>query len=357
MARKGVLEPLVLTDAERQELERWKRRPKTEQRLAQRAKIILRCAMGLMNQEVAEELKTRPTTVGKWRQRFLESRLEGLNDEARSGAPRTVSDDQVEMVITKTLESTPSNATHWSTRSMAEATGLSNATVSRVWKAFGLKPHLQHTFKLSEDLFFIEKVRDIVGLYMNPPERAIVFCVDEKSQIQALDRTQPLLPMTPYQVETRTHDYVRKGTTSLFAALNVATGEVIGRCHKRHRHQEFLKFLKHLNSQVAREPGQTLHLILDNYGTHKAPAVRRWFLKHPEYVLHFTPTSSSWLNLIERFFSEITTKRIRRGTFKSVANLESAIRDYLKHHNQNPKPFRWTKTPEHIFRKLEKLQS
>lgn len=356
MARKSALEPLVLSDAERKELQAWLRRPKTQQRLAQRATIILRCATGLMNQEVAEALNIRPATVGKWRQRFLRSRLEGLCDDPRSGTPRTVSEEQVNEVIRRTLETKPPNATHWSTRSMAEATGLSGPTIYRIWKAFGLKPHLQKTFKLSEDLFFTEKVRDIVGLYMSPPERAIVLCVDEKSAIQALDRTQPMLPMTPYQIETHTHDYKRNGITSLFAALNTATGEVIGSCHPRHRHQEFLKFLKHLDKQIVRQPGDTIHLVLDNYATHKAPAVRKWFLKHPEYVLHFTPTSSSWLNLVERFFSEITTKRIRRGTFKSVAQLEEAIEDYLEHHNQNPKPFRWTKTADYIFQKLSKLQ-
>ena len=255
----------------------------------------------------------------------------------------------------RTLESKPKTATHRSTRGLAGELGLSQSSVGRIWRAFGLKPHKAGTFKLSNDPFFVEKVRDVVGLYMSPPERAIVLCVDEKSQVQALDRTQPLLPLKPGQAERHTHDYVRNGTTSLFAALNVATGEVIGKCHRRHRHQEFLKFLEEVDAKLTREPGVEVHLVLDNYATHKTPAVKRWFLRHPEYHLHFTPTSSSWLNQVERFFGEITEKRIRRGVFRSVQALESAIREYLEHHNANPKPFKWTADADLILNRIKKV--
>jgi transposase len=259
----------------------------------------------------------------------------------------------VEEVITRTLESKPDNATHWSTRSMAARTGLSQSAVVRIWQAFGLKPHLTETFKLSTDPFFIEKVRDVVGLYLSPPERALVLCVDEKSQVQALDRTQPLLPLGPGQAERRTHDYARHGTTSLFAALDVATGQVIGKCYRRHRQQEFVRFLEEIDAAVPHEEGLQIHLVLDNYGTHKTPRVKRWLQRHPRYVVHFTPTSGSWLNQVERFFGELTDKRIRRGVFRSVAALEAAIKDYLEKHNQNPKPFVWTATAELIFSKLK----
>lgn len=352
MTRKSALKPLAISKEVKSQLERWARRGKSQQRLALRARIILRCATGLSNTEVAEELGIRLSTVGKWRARFLQEQLQGLYDEPRSGAPRSVGDDRIEEVIAKTLETTPKDATHWSTRSMAAATGMSNATVSRIWRAFGLKPHRQKTFKLSTDPEFVGKLRDVVGLYMNPPDHAVVFCLDEKSQIQALDRTQPLLPMTPGQVERRTHDYARHGTTSLFAALNAATGQVIGKCQRRHRHQEFLKFLQHLDQQIVHKPNQAIHLIMDNYGTHKAPAVKRWFLRHPEYVVHFTPTSASWANLVERFFAEITRKRIRRGAFRSVTSLETAIREYLTVHNKAPKPFVWTATADYILQKI-----
>jgi len=344
---------LVLSGEERLELERLARRPKTQQRLAVRAKIVLACAEGSSNIEVADELGISRFTVGKWRSRFVQRRLEGLVDEPRPGTPRTIKDAEVERVITTTLESKPTNATHWSTRSMAKATGMSQTAIVRIWRTFGLQPHRTETFKLSEDPYFIEKVRDVVGLYINPPEHAIVLCVDEKSQVQALDRTQPLLPLHPGQAERRTHDYVRHGITSLFAALNAATGAVIGKCLRRHRHQEFLQFLRHLDATVERPDGTTIHLILDNYGTHKTPAVQRWFARHPQYHLHFTPTSASWLNMVERFFAEITEKRIRRGVFRSVRALEDAILDYLEQHNQAPKPFIWTADADLILKKVQ----
>lgn len=350
-------EALTLTDDERQKLQSWARRGKTAQRLALRARIILACAELPLNKDVARKLQVRATTVGKWRARFLVRRLDGLTDEPRPGAPRKITDAHVEDVITRTLESKPKNATQWSTRDMAKASGLSQSAISRIWRAFGLKPHRTETFKLSTDPYFVEKVRDVVGLYLNPPDKAIVLCVDEKSQVQALDRTQPLLPMEPGQAERGTHDYVRHGVTSLFAALDVATGKVIGTCSARHRQQEFLKFLKHLDATIVKQPGVTVHLVMDNYSTHKTPSIKRWFLKHPEYHLHFTPTSSSWLNQVERFFAEITRKRIRRGAFRSVKQLEQAIMDYLAEHNANPKPFVWTATADLILERVTKVCS
>ena len=346
---------LVLSGDESQTLKTWASRPKSTQRLATRARIVLACAEGLDNKSVAARLRVCTATVGTWRRRFVERRLEGLADEPRPGAPRKITDADVERVVTRTLETKPKAATHRSTRGMAEIAGLSPSSVGRIWRAFGLKPHRTSSFKLSTDPYFVEKVRDVVGLYMSPPERALVLCVDEKSQVQALDRTQPLLPMTPGKGERPTHDYVRNGTTSLFAALNVATGEVIGQCHRRHRQQEFLKFLNEMDSKLTREPGVEIHLVLDNYGTHKTAAVKRWFLRHPEYHLHFTPTSGSWLNLVERFFGEITEKRIRRGAFRSVAALEAAIREYLEHHNASPKPFRWTADADLILDRVKKV--
>lgn len=346
---------LLLTDDEQQTLQTWASRPKSAQRTATRARIVLACAEGLDNTQVAAKLGVCSATVGTWRRRFVERRLEGLVDEPRPGAPRTVTDADVERVVTRTLETKPKTATHWSTRGLAEELGLSQSTVSRVWRAFGLKPHKAETFKLSTDPYFVEKVRDVVGLYMSPPDNAVVLCVDEKSQVQALDRTQPLLPMRPGQAERHTHDYVRNGTTSLFAALNVATGEVIGKCHRRHRHQEFLKFLDEVDSRVVKQPGVEIHLVLDNYATHKTPAVKRWFLRHPEYRLHFTPTSGSWLNLVERFFAEITEKRIRRGAFRSVVALEAAIREYLERHNASPKPFVWTADADLILDRIKRV--
>jgi transposase len=347
------LPPLNLSALERQKLRTWANRPTSAQRLALRSRIVLACAEGLSNLQVAQQLHLTSATVGKWRLRFLNYRLEGLADEPRPGAPRTVSDAQVEDVVTRTLETQPDNATHWSTRRMAKATGLSQSAVVRIWHAFGLKPHLTETFKLSTDPFFVEKVRDVVGVYLNPPDKAVVLCVAEKSQVQALDRTQPLLPLGPGQVERQTHDYVRHGTTSLFAALEVATGRVIGECYRRHRHQEFVKFLTVVDAAVPTEDGVSIHLILDNYSTHKTPAVKRWLRRHPRYVLHFTPTSGSWLNLVERFFGQITEQRLRRGVFSSVAELERAIKGYLAKHNQDPKPFIWTASAELIFAKIK----
>ena len=347
--------PLCLSDDERAKLETWASRPKSTQRLALRARIILACSEGLDNGEVADRLRINRVTVGKWRARFLEDRLDGLADEPRPGTPRTITDTMVEQVLTKTLEEKPKAGTHWSTRSMAEAVGLSQTAVVRIWGAFGLKPHLAETFKFSNDPYFVEKVRDVVGLYISPPEKAIVLSVDEKSQVQALDRTQPLLPMAPGQAERGTHDYVRNGTTSLFAALNVATGEVIGKCYRRHRQQEFLRFLEEIDAKMPKEPGISIHIVLDNYGTHKTARVKRWFERHPEYRLHFTPTSGSWLNQVERFFAEITEKRIRRGAFRSVAALEKAIMEYLAHHNEDPRPFVWTADADLILRRVQKV--
>ena len=353
MAKRIYKAELVLSDEERSELQRLARRRKTAQALALRARIILRCADDDSSHlEIAEELGVSNVTVGKWRRRFVERRVDGLLDEPRPGQPRTITDEDVERVVVMTLEQKPKNATHWSVRSMAEAAGLSRSAVARIWNAFGLQPHRQETFKLSEDPLFVEKVRDVVGLYMNPPEHALVLCIDEKSQCQALDRSQPLLPMLPGQAERRTHDYYRHGTTSLFAALDVATGRVIGKCHRRHRHQEFLKFLKHIDQTIDKQEGQEIHLVMDNYGTHKTPAVMRWFQRHPEYHIHFTPTSASWLNQVERFFAAITEKRIRRGVFKSLPALEKAIKEYLEEHNKEPKPFVWTADADNILRRV-----
>jgi transposase len=305
--------PVALSDDERGKLASWAARPTSAQRLALRARIILAAAGGHTNAAIAADLRVTPPTVRKWRQRFAECRLDGLADEPRPGAPRSITDAQVELAVGRTLESKPKDATHWSTRGLAAELGLSQTAVSRIWRAFGLKPHLSETFKLSTDPFFVEKVRDVVGLYMAPPERAIVLCVDEKSQVQALDRSQPSQPLLPGRAEKASHDYVRHGTTSLFGALNVATGEVIGQCHRRHRHEEFLAFLDHVAATLVREPGVAVHVVMDNYGTHKHPKTREWFVRHPDFIPHFTPTSASWLNQVERFFAEITEKRIRRG--------------------------------------------
>jgi transposase len=346
---------LTLSDHERQTLETWASRPKSTQRLARRARIVLACAAGRANQEVATRIRVHTATVGKWRKRFLDDRLDGLADEPRPGAPRPITDAVVERVVTKTLEEKPKAGTHWSTRGMAQASGLSQSAIVRIGNALGLKPHRSATFKLSTDPYFVEKVRDVVGLSMNPPDNAIVLSVDEKSQVQAWDRTQPLLPMTPGQAERRTPDYVRNGTTALFAALTVATGQVIGQCYRRHRPQEFLKVLNQIDAQIAREPGVEIPLILDNYGTHKTPAVKRWCAPHPEYHLHFTPTSGSWLNQVERFFAAITDQRIRRGVFRSVVALEKAILEYLAHHNENPKPFVWTADADLILNRVKEV--
>jgi transposase len=342
-----------LSAAESEELHRWLRRPKTAQALALRARIVLACAEGHNNTAVAASVKASLPTVGKWRRRFAKMRLDGLLDEPRPGAPRKISDEDVERVITLTLESKPRGATHWSTYSMAEASGMSQSAVSRIWRAFALQPHRTGTFKLSTDPFFIEKVRDIVGLYLDPPDRAMVLCVDEKSQIQALDRTQPLLPMRPGQIERRTHDYERHGTTSLFAALDVKTGRVIGECRRRHRAREFKAFLTTIDAAVPRD--LDVHLILDNSSTHKTPAIRRWLARRPRYQVHFTPTSSSWINLVERWFAAITEKQIRRGVFRSTRELERAIRLYVEVHNEKPKPFVWTKTADQILESVARF--
>ena len=338
---------LVLSTEEQEALERWIRRPKTAQALAQRARIVLACAAGKTNTAVATELGLTKQTVGKWRTRFAEQRLDGLLDEPRPGAPRSITDANVERVLTLTLETTPTDATHWSTRSMAQRSGLSQSAVSRIWRAFALQPHRTETFKLSKDPLFIEKVRDIVGLYLEPPDRALVLCVDEKTQIQALDRQAPLLPMRPGQVERRTHDYSRHGTTSLFAALDVATGKVIGSCHLRHCSVEFRKFLDRIDAAVP--PDLDVHLVMDNYGTHKTALVRRWFAKRPRFHVHFTPKGASWINLVERWFAELTQKQIRRGIHRSTLQLEAAIKDYLRIYSRNPKPFIWTKTADEIL--------
>jgi transposase len=347
--------PITLTDDERAKLADWARRPTSAQRLALRAKIVLAAADGQANAAIADQLRVTVPTVRKWRDRFSTRRLEGVVDEPRPGTPRTITDTQVESAITRTLESKPANATHWSTRALASELGLSQTAVVRIWHAFGLKPHRRSSFKLSTDPFFVEKVRDIVGLYMAPPQRAVVLCVDEKSQVQALDRTQPIQPLLPGRSEKAGHDYVRHGTTSLFAALDVATGKVIGTCSQRHRHQEFLAFLDHIDTTLVRQEYTAIHVVMDNYGTHKHQRVRDWFVRHPAFVPHFTPTSSSWLNQVERFFAQITERRIRRGAFKSVAELEQAIEDYLRLHNKQPRPFVWTKSADVILNKVRKL--
>jgi transposase len=345
------LEPLLLSDEERRVLEGWARRRKTAQALALRSRIVLACAGGAPVSTVAGELGVSRTTVAKWRSRFLAARLEGLSDEPRPGRPRTVSDEHVERVITATLEQPPPNGdTHWSTRSMARSAGISQSAVSRIWRAFGLKPHIIQTWKLSTDPQFIDKVRDVVGLYMAPPEDALVLCVDEKSQIQALDRTAPCLPMLPTTPARMTHDYVRNGTTSLFAALDLASGSVIAQHYRRHRHQEFLRFLKLIDAAVPKD--LDLHLVLDNYATHKTPEIHKWLLRHPRFHLHFTPTSSSWLNLVERWFAELTNRKLRRSAHRSVTELEAGIRKWVNEWNKDPKPFVWTKTADEILETL-----
>jgi transposase len=347
------LSPLTLLPAERQALLNWTRRPKTAQALALRARIVLFCATGLSNTAVARRLHVTGATVCKWRQRFVQFRLDGLLDEPRPGTSRRLSDAEVERVLARTLETQPEAATHWSTRSLAQATGLSQSSVSRIWRAFSLQPHRSESFKLSRDPLFIEKVRDIVGLYLNPPERALVLCVDEKSQIQALDRTAPLLPMRPGQIERRSHDYQRHGTTSLFAAFDVASGKVLGQLHRRHRSREFRRFLDSIERNVP--AALEVHLILDNYGTHKTQLIRRWLAKRPRFHLHFTPTSASWLNLVERWFAELTEKQIRRGVHRSTLQLENAIRHFIEHHNQHPKPFVWTKSADQILESVARF--
>jgi transposase len=343
----SVLARVDLAADERAQLELWTRRRMSVQALAMRSRIVLLAADGLNNTEIARELKIHRNVAGKWRARFLEHRLDGLLDEPRPGRPRTITDDQVEEVVIKTLETAPRDATHWSTRSMAREVGLTQSAVLRIWKAFGLQPHRRETWKLSKDPQFIDKVRDIVGLYLNPPERAVVLCVDEKSQIQALDRTAPILPMLPGTPERATHDYKRAGTSSLYAALDLTTGKVIGRLHSRHRAIEFKQFLQALDREVPAH--LDVHLVLDNSSTHKTPAIQRWLAAHPRFVLHFTPTSASWLNLVERWFAELTNKLLRRGAHRSVRQLNADIRAWIDGWNDNPRPFVWTKTADEIL--------
>ncbi len=343
---------LELTDAEREELRRLVRRRSTSQSLAVRARIVLLCERGDSNCDVSEQTGISALTVGKWRQRYVQHRLDGLYDEPRVGGPRTITDDQVEDIVRRTLTSKPSSETHWTTRGLARQTGVSAASVGRIWKAFGLQPHRTESFSLSKDPQFVAKVRDIVGLYLDPPERALVLCVDEKSQIQALDRAQPVLPIMFEHPERRTHSYLRHGTTSLFAALDVATGNVIGKCFRRHRSKEFLTFLDLIDCNVPKD--LDVHLIMDNYGTHKTPRVKRWLGRHPRFRVHFTPTSSSWINMVECFFSILSRKLLKRGVHRSTVALEKDIRRFLDEHNKDPRPFVWTKSADQILAQINR---
>ena len=347
------LPAVELDEAERAELMSLASRRSTAQALALRARIILACAEGGQNKVIGERMGLDRETVGKWRRRFMAQRLDGLRDEPRSGTPRTLEDARIEAVIVRTLETLPPDATHWSSRSMAKASGVSISSVQRIWRAFGLQPHRLETFKLSTDPDFVAKVRDVVGLYVAPPEHAIVLCVDEKSQIQALDRTQPLLPMRPGQAARRSHDYKRHGTTSLFAALDIATGQVIGKCFPRHRATEFRRFLDEIEAHVPKD--LDVHLVMDNYATHKTPLIRKWLAKRPRWHVHLTPTSSSWLNQVERFFALLTDKQIRRGVHRSVADLQADISAFIDRHNADPKPFRWTKSADDILASIERF--
>jgi transposase len=338
---------------DREKLSMIARRPKSAQAMATRARIVLSCAEGLNNSEVAGKCHVTGATVGKWRERFRKFGLDGLLDEPRVGAPRKITDQQIEEVVTKTLESMPANSTHWSTRLMATEMGLTQNAIVRIWRAFGLQPHRVETFKFSKDPQFVEKVRDIVGLYLNPPDRAIVLCVDEKSQVQALNRTEPILPLAPGVPARQSHDYERHGVTSLFAAMDVASGVTISTCYRRHRHQEFLRFLNQIDDNLP--GGLDVHLVMDNYGTHKVAKVRSWFARHPRYHVHFTPTSGSWLNLVERLFAEVTERCVRRGSHTAVRQLEKAMLAYLDQRNENPKPFVWTADADLILGKIERL--
>jgi len=344
---------VVLSAEERDYLERQVRRHRVARSFSDRCRMILRCADGLASKAVAAELGVHEHTVGKWRRRFVADRIDGLMDEPRPGRPRTIEDDQVAAVIERTLYSKPADATHWSLRSMAEETGLSHTTIRRIWTAFGLQPHRSETFKLSSDPLFVDKVRDIVGLYLSPPDRALVLCVDEKSQIQALDREQPVLPMMPGVAERRTHNYVRHGTTSLFAALDVASGFVIGKCYKRHRASEFLNFLKEIDARIPDD--LDIHIVMDNYATHKTPKVRAWLARRPHYHVHFTPTSASWINQVERWFAELTRKQLQRGVHTSTQQLEADILAFIEQHNKNPKPFKWTKSADEILAAVKRF--
>ena len=341
---------IVLSSDEREVLERWARRPTSAQALALRCRIVLAAAEGAESKEIAARLGCNKSTVGRWRGRFAERGLDGLHDEPRPGKPRQIGDADIERVIVKTLEEQPPDATHWSTRSMAATTGMSQTAVSRIWRAFGLKPHQTEAFKLSPDPQFIDKVRDIVGLYLNPPDAAVVLCVDEKSQIQALDRTAPILPLMPGVPERHTHDYVRNGTTNLYAALDVASGKVIADMTPRHRAEEFRRFLNLIDKSVPAE--FDIHVVLDNSSTHKTPSIQRWLQRHPRFTLHFTPTYSSWLNLVERWFAELTTKWIKRSAHQSVRDLVASINTWITNWNDDPKPYVWHKTADDILDSL-----
>ena len=344
---------ITLTNEERSILEGYARRRTTAQALAMRARIVLRCALGGDNTSIGAEMKLGRNTIACWRNRFHKKRLAGLHDEPRPGAPRRITDDKVERVIVETLESTPKGATHWSTRDMAKHSGLSHSSIGRIWRAFGLQPHRSDAFQLSNDPLFIEKVRDIVGLYLNPPESAVVLCVDEKSQVQALNRMQPVLPMMAARPELQTHTYVRNGTTSLFAALDVATGRVIGQCRRRHRSSEFVKFLQQLDDSVPQD--LEVHVVLDNLSTHKTPAAHRWFLRHPRFHVHFTPTYSSWLNQVERWFALLEQKALKRGVHRSTSELEKAIYEFIAASNDEPRPYLWTKSADDILANLRRF--
>jgi len=344
---------LEIAGADHEKLRMMALRPRSTQAMAMRARIVLQCGQGMSNSAVARKLQITGATVGKWRERYRQSGLDGLLDEPRVGAPRKITDRQIEEVVTKTLESMPANGTHWSTRRMAEEAGLTQNAIVRIWHAFGLQPHRVENFKFSKDPQFVEKVRDIVGLYLNPPDRAIVLCVDEKSQVQALNRTEPILPLAPGVPARQSHDYERHGVTSLFAAMDVASGVTISTCYRRHRHQEFLRFLHQIDEKLP--AGVDVHLVMDNYGTHKVAKVRGWLARHPRYHVHFTPTSGSWLNLVERLFAEVTERCVRRGSHTAVRFLEKAMLDYLNQRNRNPKPFVWTADADLILGKVERL--